>query len=115
VNFRARTKWVAIGGVRWRVIYSCYGTRWGWTNRSEIRYMLNVSMSSPRITGKQQKDIRRLDWYREAAARLKTLGYAGQWHRHKDGTFGLFSKRAADFQTLQGEAKRLLDLGLDVG
>src|SRR5262245_31670359 len=115
VNFRARTKWIMIAGVRWRVIYSCYGTRWGWTDRSGIRYMLNVSMSAPRITARQRRDLIVRGWYRETAACLKKLGYDGKWHRHKDGPFGLFSKRAIDFQALQVEAKRLLDVGIERG
>ena len=106
VNFQRGPAWVTIGDTRWRVQLSFYGTRWGWTRNSHVRYSANISLSPADSTPQQDRVLMRTGAYADVSRLLRKLGYRGEWH-NKGGRFGLFSKRLQDLGSLRREVQQL--------
>jgi len=71
-------------------------------------------MVSPRrITPRRQAELGRSGWYGDLEEQLRRLGYRGQWHNHRTGRFGLFSKKLRDLVAVRAEVASLQ--GLDLG
>jgi len=97
-TFQRGPEWVKLAGVRWRVQFSFYGTRWGWTRNSQIRYSVSVSLSpGGDLKERERISLRRAGVLQAVARILGELGYRGKWHQRQ--TFGLFSK---DLRTQAG-------------
>jgi hypothetical protein len=97
-TFQRGPEWVTLAGVRWRVQFSFFGTRWGWTRNSHVRYSVNITLShSDDLTVKERTALRRAGVYRAVARTVGEYGYLGRWHNRQ--TFGLFSK---DLRTQDG-------------
>jgi len=104
-TFQRGPEWVTLAGVRWRVQFSFYGTRWGWTRNSHIRYSVSISLSpGGDLTERQRASLRRAGAYRAVARILGKLGYRGKWHLKQ--TFGLFSKNLRSQTGVHQEVER---------
>jgi hypothetical protein len=111
VNFKsARSEIIRVGKGKWRVDFSLYGARWGWTGASHVRYESTVSVSPWNVPANERSRLARSGWYEEITRRCRKLGYRGRWHRLPDGRMGIFSKRLRDLQAVKAEVARLADL-----
>jgi len=85
---------------------SFFGTRWGWTRSSHIRYSVGISISSGGdLTPKQRLALRQSHSLRDVVAILGTLGYRGKWHPKE--YFGHFMK---DLRTQAGLRQEMSNL-----
>jgi hypothetical protein len=104
-TFQRGPEWVTLAGVRWRVQLSFFGTRWGWTRNSHVRYSVNISLSPGRdLTERQRVALRKAHAFRTVAETVGKLGYRGKWH-HKQ-TFGLFIKNLRSRSGVRQEVER---------
>ena len=111
VNFKsARSQVITVGKSRWRVDFSLYGVRWGWTGASQIRYDSTISVSPWRVPVTEKGRLARSGWYEEVTSKCRRLGYRGTWHRVPDGKMGIFQKRLADLDAVKAEVSRLAEL-----
>jgi hypothetical protein len=106
ITFQRGPLWIRLDDTRWRVQTSFYGTRWGWTRNSHVRYSVNIMLSPGDITRAQHNTLRRAGKYAAVTAALRKLGYKGGWHT-KGGRFGLFSKDLRSPKVLKHEVNRL--------
>jgi hypothetical protein len=106
VNFQRGPVWVTLRATRWRVQLSFYGTRWGWTRDSHVRYGAHISLSPADSTPQQDRVLKRTGMYADVSRILRRLGYRGEWH-NKGGRFGLFGKKLRDLRSLRREVERL--------
>jgi hypothetical protein len=82
ITFQRGPEWIRLRDTRWRVQLSFFGTRWGWTRNSHIRYSVTISLSSD-ATPRQRAALRRAGTLGRVAETLGALGYEGKWHpRH---------------------------------
>jgi hypothetical protein len=64
-TFQRGPEWVTLAGVRWRIQFSFFGTRWGWTRNSRVRYSVNISLSPGRdLTERQRAALRKAKVFR---------------------------------------------------
>jgi len=106
ITFQRGPEWVRIGGARFRVQLSFFGTRWGWTRNSQIRYSVNISISlQGTLAPRQRHALLRSGALRDAARTLGGLGYRGEWHPRD--TFGHFMKDLRSQAGLRQEIGRL--------
>jgi hypothetical protein len=104
-TFQRGPEWVTLAGVRFRVQFSFYGTRWGWTRNSHVRYGVSITLShGSTLTARQRVSLRQGGAYRAVARTLGTLGYRGKWHLKQ--TFGLFSKNLRSQTGVRREVER---------
>lgn len=81
ITFQRGPEWIGLRGTRWRVQLSFFGTRWGWTRNSHIRYSVTISLSAgPGVTTAQRLALRRAGTFARVAKTLARLGYHGNWH-----------------------------------
>jgi hypothetical protein len=106
ITFQRGPQWIRLDDSRWRVQTSFYGTRWGWTRNSLVRYCVSIMLSPGDMTRAQHTALQRAGTYAEVTAVLRKLGYRGGWHI-KGGRFGLFSKYLRSPKALRDEVKRL--------
>jgi hypothetical protein len=106
ITFQRGPEWVRFCGIRWRVQLSFFGTRWGWTRSSHIRYSVSISISSGGdLTPKQRLALSQTHSLRDVAAVLGNLGYRGKWHPKE--YFGHFMK---DLRTRVGLRQEMRNL-----
>lgn len=104
-TFQRGPEWVSLAGVRWRVQFSFFGTRWGWTRNSHVRYSVSISLSrGGDLTERQRTSLRRAGAYRAVAGILGKLGYRGKWHLKQ--TLGLFRKDLRSRSAVRQEVER---------
>ena len=106
ITFQRGPQWVALGNTRWRVQISFFGTRWGWTRNSRVRYSVNIMFSQGDLTPRQDLTLKRAGAYANVEAAMRELGYRGKWH-NKGGRLGLFSKDLRSQAGLKEEVERL--------
>lgn len=108
VNFQAaKPQSITVGRNRWRVVFTVYGVRWGFTRASRIRYEATISVWPRNVTPQDQARLTRAGWYAKMTAQFRRLGYRGEWHKNPGGKCGLFSKRLHDLDAVQAEVARL--------
>jgi hypothetical protein len=108
VNFKsAQSQLLTVGRGRWRVDFSLYGVRWGWTRDSQIRYESSITLSPWRVPAKERARLARTGWYDEMTSKCRKLGYRGRWHRLPDGRMGIFQRRLRSLADVKAEVARL--------
>lgn len=111
VNFKsARSQVIRVAKGRWRVDFSLYGVRWGWTGTSQVRYESTISVSPWDVPAREKVRLARAGWYDGITGKCRKLGYRGTWHRLPEGRMGIFSKRLRDLDAVKAEVARLGDL-----
>ena len=119
ITFQRGPEWIQLLGTRWRVQLAFYGTRWGWTRNSHIRYSVTISLSSGNgVTAARRAALRKAGAFGRVTRTLAKLGYHGKWHPKHGAHFmkDLRSQRAlrtevarlrgTPFKTLLGEPGR---------
>ena len=105
ITFQRGPEWIRLRGTRWRVQLSFFGTRWGWTRNSHIRYSVTISLSSGNaVTPLQRAALRKAGTFARVAKTLANLGYHGKWHP-KHGAY--FIKDLRSQHAVRHEVKRL--------
>jgi hypothetical protein len=106
ITFQRGPEWIKFSGVRWRVQLSFFGTRWGWTRNSHIRYSVSVSVSpGDDLSPVRRQQLRRSGSLDDVVKVLARLGYRGTWH--PKGCFGHFMKDFRNQRQLREEMSHL--------